>query len=229
MSAKIRAIIFDADGTLVDSEAPAMDVLHGMAGDLGVQMTREEAHRKFRGVRMADIAAFIGSHLEDKPENFEAEFTREYRATINAYFIDNLNAMPGAYDLLSRLCIPFGVASNGPREKIQLTLNLTGLLPFVGDRIFSAYDDGRFKPDPTLFLRAARELGVPPEQCAIVEDSIPGLLAGLAAGMHCFSLHGREGMPEELVQKVHFIDSLVDLIAYFDLPQRTSDAAKTDG
>jgi len=125
-----------------------------------------------------------------------------------------LRPMPGAYDLLSKLRIPFGVASNGPREKVQLTLDLTGLLPFVGDRIFSAYDHGCFKPEPGLFLQAARVLGQEPQHCAVVEDSIPGLIAGVAAGMQVFSLHDRIGMPEELTGRVRFIGTLSDFSKY---------------
>ncbi len=215
MHREIRAVIFDSDGTLVDSEVPAMDVLHEMACAVGLSVTRDEAHGRFRGVRMADIAAWIGSQVADKPDEFETEFTRRYRATITQRFRENLSPMPGAYELLSNLEIPFGVATNGPREKVQLTLDLTGLLPLVGDRIFSAYDHGCFKPDPGLFLLAARVLGHEPRHCAVVEDSIPGLVAGVAAGMQVFSLHDRIGVPEEIAARVEFIGSLSDLRRYF--------------
>jgi len=214
MHRDIRAVIFDSDGTLVDSEVPAMDVLHEMACAVGLRLTRDEAHVRFRGVRMADIAAWIGSQVPAKTDAFEAEFTRQYRATITQRFKESLRPMPGAYELLSSLEIPFGVATNGPREKVQLTLDLTGLSPLVGDRIFSAYDHGCFKPDPGLFLFAARVLGHDPQHCAVVEDSIPGLVAGVAAGMQVFSLHGQDGLPEELVEKVCFINSLSMLSDY---------------
>jgi HAD superfamily hydrolase (TIGR01509 family) len=214
MHKEIRAIIFDSDGTLVDSEVPGMDVLHEMACAAGLRLTRDEAHARFRGVRMADIASWIGAQIAAKPEDFESEFTRQYRATSTRRFKENLRPMPGAYDLLSKLKIPFGVATNGPREKVQLTLDLTGLLPFVGDRIFSAYDQGCFKPDPGLFLLAARVLGHEPRHCAVVEDSIPGIIAGVAAGMQVFSLHERIGVPEEIVERVHFIGALPDLSKY---------------
>ncbi len=214
MHREIRAIIFDSDGTLVDSEVPAMDVLHEMACAVGLRFTREEAHSRFRGVRMADIAAWIGAHVPAKSANFETEFTKQYRATITRRFQENLNPMPGAYELLSTLEIPFGVATNGPREKVQLTLDLTGLLPFVGDRIFSAYDHGCFKPDPGLFLLAANVLGQEPRHCAVVEDSIPGLIAGVAAGMHVFSLHERRGVPGDIAERVEFIGTLSDLTRY---------------
>lgn len=211
MQKDIRAVIFDSDGTLVDSEVPGMNILHEMACAAGVDFTRAEAHARFRGARMSDVAAWIGAQLADKPDGFEDEFTRQYRATLARRFREDLQEIPGAFDLLSQLRIPFGVATNGPREKVLLTLEVTGLLPLVGDRIFSAYDDGCFKPDPGLFLTAAKALGHEPRHCAVVEDSIPGLVAGVAAGMHVFSLHERDGIPEHIADHVNFIDSLADL------------------
>jgi len=215
MHKNIRAVIFDCDGTLVDSEVPAMNVLHEMAIAAGLTLTRDESHVQFRGVRMADIMAWIGAQVPNKPAHFDADFIKKYRETTTQRFKENLNAMPGAVDLLRNLKIPFGVATNGPREKVQLTLDLTGLLPFVGDRIFSAYDHGSFKPDPALFLLAARTLGQEAQYCAVVEDSVPGLVAGVAAGMHVFSLHGRIGVPQEICERVHFIRSLSDLNNWF--------------
>jgi HAD superfamily hydrolase (TIGR01509 family) len=214
MKRDIRAVIFDSDGTLVDSEVPGMDALHEMAVAAGLSLSRAEAHARFRGGRMADIASWIGAQVKDSPEDFETEFTRQYRAIIAQRFRESLQEIPGAFALLSRLEIPFCVATNGPREKVLLTLELTGLLPLVGDRIFSAYDEGCFKPDPGLFLAAARALGHAPEHCAVVEDSIPGLVAGVAAGMHVFSLHSRDGVPEEIAGRVVFIDSLSHLDDY---------------
>lgn len=73
-----------------------MDVLHEMACTVGLRLTRDEAHSRFRGVRMADIAAWIGSQVADKPDEFETEFTRRYRATITQRFRENLSPMPGA-------------------------------------------------------------------------------------------------------------------------------------
>lgn len=215
MHKQIRAIIFDCDGTLVDSEIPAMDVLYDMAVAAGLRLTREESHVRFRGVRMADMVAWIGAQVPNKPAHFEADFVKEYRERSTRRFKEDLSPMPGAVELLSSLKIPFGVATNGPREKVQLTLDLTNLLPFVGDRIFSAYDHGSFKPDPALFLQAARSLGEEPQHCAVVEDSVPGLMAGVAAGMQVFSLHGRIGVPEEVCERVIFIKALSDLNSYF--------------
>ena len=207
----IKAVIFDADGTLIDSESPGMDILHQMACQEGLTISRDEAHQQFRGVRMAEISAWIAARLPSKPPSFEADFTKRYRAALSVRFQQELKPMAGARELLSRLRIPFCVATNGPREKVELTLTLTGLRAFFGDRIFCAYETGLFKPDPGLFLHAAACLGEAPEHCAVVEDSIPGIKAGLDAGMPVFCLHDPAGLPAELTKGVTFIRSLDEL------------------
>lgn len=204
----IQAVIFDADGTLVDSEEPGMDVLHALAVAHGVQVTRVEAHQRFRGARMADCIAWITAQLPAQAPGFEAALTAQVRQQSEIRFRQGLQPLPGALALLQNLQVPFCVATNGPREKVELTLGLTGLRHLLGERIFCAYEVGHFKPDPGLFLHAAQALGVAPAHCAVVEDSLPGLLAGLAAGMQVFSLHPRAGMAAEVAQRVTFIDGL---------------------
>nr|WP_315243274.1 HAD-IA family hydrolase [uncultured Albidiferax sp.] len=215
----IHAVIFDADGTLVDSEEPGMDVLHALAVAHGVQFTRAEAHQRFRGARMADCIAWITAQLPAQAPGFEAALTAQVRQQSEIRFRQGLEPLPGALALLQSLQaqpLPFCVATNGPREKVELTLGLTGLRPLLGERIFCAYEVGSFKPDPGLFLHAAQALGVAPAHCAVVEDSLPGLLAGLAAGMQVFSLHPQEGLAAEVAERVTFIaglDALGPLLA----------------
>lgn len=212
MIRQIKAVIFDADGTLIDSEVPGMDVLHELACEAGVALSREEAHQRFRGGYMADIVAWLAEQLPHRTDNFGTDFIKRVRQRQFERFHQGLEPMPAANELLSRLRVPYCIATNGPREKIELTLNLTGLRPLFGDRIFCAYDKGLFKPDPGLFLDAAATLGVAPEYCAVVEDSLPGIQAGLSAGMHVYSLHEREGLPEDVVGRITFIAGLDDLI-----------------
>lgn len=207
----IQAVIFDCDGTLVDSEVPSMDVLHAQACALGIDFTRAQAHQQFRGVRMADCIAWIGAQLPQKPADFEAEFTSRVRCAQATRFSKGLNVIPGAFGLLENMAIPFCVATNGPREKVELTLGLTGLLKFFPDRLFSAYEVGIFKPDPGLFLHAARVMGVRPECCAVVEDSLPGIQAALAAGMQAFALLSPEELHPEMAQRVRCIKDLTTL------------------
>lgn len=209
----VLSVIFDCDGTLVDSEVPGMDVLHQFAGEHGVVLTREEAHRRFRGVRMADIVAWITAQLPPQDADFEAHFTRRVRAAMAARFARGLSPMPGARDLLQGLRIPCCVATNGPREKVEQTLALTGLRSFFGARVFTAYEVGSFKPDPGLFLHAAAALGCAPPDCAVVEDSEAGLRAGVAAGMQVFALMENRDVPAALRAQVTCIGSLTELPA----------------
>ena len=188
-----------------------MDVIHEHASALGVVCTREQAHQQFRGVRMADCIAWIAAQLPNVPPGFAENFARSVRAAQAVRFSEGLGVIPGAFELLGTLQIPFCVATNGPREKVELTLGLTGLRPFFPEHIFSAYEVGIFKPDPGLFLHAAKVLGVAPGHCAVVEDSLPGIEAGLAAGMRVFSLMPAPELPAALVDRVVSIHSLVEL------------------
>ena len=189
---RFDAILFDLDGTLVDSETLGMDVLWEEGRALGMALSREEAHRAFLGQPMGHcvglVAERVSRPLNVSAEEFSAHFTAHVRRLQAQRFRDHLQAMPGAHELLSALNKPFCVATNGPREKAELTLGLTGLLPFFEQRLFTAYEVGHFKPALGLFLHAALALGAQPERCAVVEDSLPGVRAGVAAGMQVFSL-----------------------------------------
>ena len=188
----MKAIIFDCDGTLVDSETLSTEVLVEAVGEHGLQLTVPEALAAFRGGKMADCIAELEVRL-GRP--LPATFVPDFRARSARAFRSRLRAIDGALELvrsLSTLPLPFCVASSGPMEKMELSLSLTGLLPFFEGRIFSSYDVGVWKPDPGLFLHAADALGVAPGDCAVIEDSLPGMLAGLAAGMTVFAFqpHG---------------------------------------
>ena len=195
-----------------------MDVLHVLAQAQGVRLTREAAYQQFRGVRMAECIAWIAAQLPATAPGFEADFMAQVRRETEVRFRQGVDPMPGALALLQSLQLPFCVATNGPREKVELTLGLSGLRSLFGDRIFCAYEVGHFKPDPGLFLHAAQALGIAPAHCAVVEDSLPGLQAGLAAGMQVFSLHPSEGLPADVATGVRFIDGLDAFSAH--LPPR---------
>ena len=216
----VRAVIFDSDGTLVDSEVPGLDALHGFCLRQGLNLPREQAHRQFHGVSLQVCMAWLATQLDapvggvPTPERVAA-LTAGARAAMNERFHQGLNAMPGADDLLAQLArsaLPFCVGTNGPRQKVELALSLAGLRHhFADEHLFSAYEVGSFKPAPGLFLHAAAALGVPPAECAVVEDSLPGVQAGLAAGMQVFTVHPREGMPPEMAEGVVFIAHLGEL------------------
>jgi HAD superfamily hydrolase (TIGR01509 family) len=93
----------------------------------------------------------------------------------------------GIVDALDRIALPSCVASSGPHHKMAVTLRRTGLWERFAGRIFSATEVAHGKPAPDLFLHAAREMGFDPASTAVVEDSVPGVLAARAAGMRALA------------------------------------------
>jgi HAD superfamily hydrolase (TIGR01509 family) len=214
-SSQFDLVIFDCDGTLVDSETVVAQVLAECASELGAPMSAQEALVRFKGGRMADCVKVIetlrGSPL---PETFVADF----RLRSNQVLRERLQPMEGALELLEAMHLPFCMASNGQHEKMQVTLGTTGLLHFFEGRIFSAYEVNAWKPDPELFLHAARQFGADPSRCAVIEDSMPGVQAGIAAGMQVFVLD--ESREETWPSAVTVIHSLHDLQEHLILPER---------
>lgn len=153
-----KAVIFDCDGTLVDSLGLANEVLAEYLGELGFHVTHAEAASWFGGGKLADSIAKFESDFERKlPETF----TSELRLRRDVTFRTRLLPLEGAEEVVRSLTVPCCVASNGPREQTELSLRVTGLLPHFEGRVFSAYDVGIWKPDPGLFLHAADALRGP--------------------------------------------------------------------
>jgi HAD superfamily hydrolase (TIGR01509 family) len=205
---RIDAIIFDLDGTLVDSEELGLEVIHCHALALGVRLPPGQEVATFRGRSMASCLALLAENLgRPLPADFEATV----RGAMADVFRARLRPMPGAHDLLRALKVPFCIATNGPRSKAELTLGLSGLLPFFRDRLFCAYDLGEFKPEPGLFLAAAAAMNVAPAHCAVVEDSLPGVQAGVAAGMQVYAVRPTQPIPEALRKQVTVLGGLQEL------------------
>lgn len=201
---RIDAVIFDCDGTLVDSEPLANAALVEGLAALGIHLSVEEAMQRYVGGRMADCVADIERRTGRKlPDSFVPEL----RARTSDVFRSRLQPMAGAVQTLEALAVPACVASSGPMDKIKLSLGVTGLARFFArDRVFSAYDVGAWKPDPKLFLHAAQAMGVAPQHCAVVEDSLPGIRAGTNAGMHTFWFRPRGAVPGTVTALHHLTD-----------------------
>lgn len=185
----IDAVIFDHDGTLVDSETITLTVVGEIAVEAGAEVFPEDIDR-FVGadlhVVFAEIERRAGSPL---PDDIFDQFRARQTTAINA----GLREVEGAHALLSAMSLQTAVASNAPVAKMELCLGATDLLSFFDDdRLISAYDVGAWKPDPAVFLQAAEVLDVEPANCAVVEDSQPGVLGALAAGMRVFALDPKD-------------------------------------
>ncbi|SMC24438.1 haloacid dehalogenase superfamily, subfamily IA, variant 3 with third motif having DD or ED [Andreprevotia lacus DSM 23236] len=176
----LPCLIFDMDGTLVDSETlgnrALLDLLPDWDEDLAAMTER------YRGEKLArilvDIAQRAGVTL---PDDFEAR----YRAHAAMLIARELQTMPGVPAMLDQLPHRRCIASSGPPAKIRQALAATGIAAHFGERIYSAYDVGSWKPDPGLFLHAAAQMGRAPAECIVIEDSEVGVAAAQAAGMRC--------------------------------------------
>lgn len=173
-----KCIIFDLDGTLVDSEPLCNRAFKDLIPTL--QLSEAELISRFRGKKLAKIFAELEALIDAPlPSGFEVS----YRAQVEKNFTSSLEAFPGVSTALQSLDLPVCIASSGPQAKIRSALAKTRLTEFFEDRIFSSYDVGHWKPDPGLFLHAAEKMDVSPENCVVVEDSAVGISAALSAGM----------------------------------------------
>ncbi|TRW97151.1 HAD-IA family hydrolase [Candidatus Methylobacter oryzae] len=174
-------VIFDLDGTLVDSEGLCNQAFLDLLPQLNE--TVESLTQRYRGKKLAPILADLEGRLCQKlPDAFELH----YRQHVAELFSRELKPMPGVLEMLETTNFPKCIASSGPPLKIRQTLQVSGLAPYFDDNIFSSYEVGSWKPEPGLFQYAANAMGFMPSQCVVVEDSEVGIEAAAAAGMKAF-------------------------------------------
>jgi len=113
-------------------------------------------------------------------------FIQDYRKRSFNAFKTNIKPIQGILEVLQNIKHPFCVASSGPENKIKLNLELTGLLPYFKDNIFSSYTIKKWKPDPGVFLLAAETMGYKPSDCVVIEDSLSGVKAAINGGFDVF-------------------------------------------
>ena len=175
-----QAVIFDMDGTLVNSEDIAHQVFSDVLKEFGYHITPEDSCRRFAGRNMTECINEVSAELASPlPSDFEDEFRRRSAVAFEA----ELMPFEGVVELLQSLNVPVAVASNGPRHKIELNLRLAGLADFFADRVLSAYEVGIWKPDPGLFLKAAETMHCEASHCLVIEDTVHGLNAARDAAM----------------------------------------------
>lgn len=190
-------VIFDCDGVLVDSERLSIDVDREMLAELGWELTAEEIVERFVGRSheffMGEVARHLGRPL---PPAWQEAIMPRYRRA----FTKSLQPVAGIIEALDRIALPTCVASSGTHDKMRFTLGLTGLMPRFEGRLFSATEVGRGKPAPDLFLHAAQRMGHEPHECVVVEDSVHGVAAALAAGMSVVAYGGGVTPAERLLE-----------------------------
>lgn len=211
----MRAVIFDMDGVLTDSEPLICAAATAMFRERGVEVKPEDFH-PFVGTGenryLGGVAEKYGVVLE-----IERAKARTYEIYL-AMVPTQLEAFPGAVDLV-RKCREAGlscaVASSADRIKIEANLNKIGLPPEIWQAIVTAEDVERRKPDPDIFLLAASRLGLLPSQCTVVEDAVNGIAAAKAAGMRCVAV--ATTFPTDLLAQADLVRPSIRDVSLVDL------------
>ncbi len=191
-----EAVLFDCDGVLVDSEPITNGVLRQMLNEAGWALSQAECER-----------IFIGKAVRDERERIEREtgqpltdaWMRTFYARRDLRLRAELKAMEGALEAVRAAHRHtqgrIACASGADKAKVVMQIEMAGMAPYFGERIFSGHDLPRSKPHPDVYLAAAAHLGTPPERCLVIEDTATGVRAGLAAGAtvwgYCPAGHGR--------------------------------------
>lgn len=188
-------LLFDSDGTLVDSEILLAEVMGNILPTFGLPFSARQYMEEFRGVRFRTIVDSLGErHGALDEEHFpamESEMRRLMEQRMRAELLP-IDGIPEALEILA--AHPKAVVSNGPDRKIRCAMESAGLARHFGNNLFSAYTLGVWKPDPKLYLQAAEAMGQAPERCIVIDDAAVGVVAGLAAGMQVIHLNR---FPEE--------------------------------
>ncbi|ESX21655.1 MULTISPECIES: HAD family phosphatase [unclassified Mesorhizobium] len=185
-----KLVIFDCDGILVDTENLANRRLAEWFVAAGYPTTFEYCRKYFSGRSMASVQKEIE---ETTTVRLGADFVDRWNAGLPDLFAHGVEPIPYVRDFIEAVRaagIPYCVATSARISKMHITLGQTGLLPLFEHAMFSSTMVSRGKPFPDLFLHAAKTMGFAPADCIVIEDSVAGTQAGIAAGMRVYSYHG---------------------------------------
>ena len=193
-------IIFDCDGVLVDSEPLSMRIDVAIMTENGVAMTEAEAHARFVG---KTFAAMIEEVTREHGVSFPNDASTQKDLRLLALYERELKAVSGVEDALRGMGLRrYSVASNSPAARVAAALRITGLTRYFGDRITTFEHVARPKPEPDVFIEAARRAGVRPDRCIVVEDSVTGVTAASRAGCRVLGFTGTNPHPEHHALKL---------------------------
>ncbi len=183
----IQLIIFDCDGVLLDSEIIAARAHAKALQNAGWLVLEAELLRRFTGVTDHDMYRILErEHGRALPNDHDTKV----KADIEWAFRHELCAVHGVHELLAGISLPICIASSSSPAKLKLGLTHVGLYDFFAPNIFSASMVARGKPAPDIFIYAAQQMKTDPSQCVVIEDSVAGVQAGVAAGMEVIGFHG---------------------------------------
>uniref|UniRef100_UPI003216A22C HAD family hydrolase n=1 Tax=uncultured Draconibacterium sp. TaxID=1573823 RepID=UPI003216A22C len=204
---KAKAIIFDMDGVLVNSEPYHVEIEKRIFKKAGLSIPNEE-HARYMGT-----ATDVMWKQIIKSRNLALDIEEMTQLTIaeaQPFFLnlEKIDPMPGLVDLLYKMInqrIPMAVASSSDKETIGIILQKSGLKSYF-QHIVSSSEVGKSKPEPDVFLHTAHLLDTEPGNCIVIEDSKNGIKAAKAAGMFCVAYNGVSGLSQDQSQADLIID-----------------------
>lgn len=181
-------VIFDMDGTLLDTEYETSVITADLAREKGWDISADAVFREFAGAGSKEKFVAIAKTFGETPSDADLEYLsaeHERRKSL-IYQRDDIPMMPHAKETLQVLeaaGVSLSLASSNPSSRSKLGLDKTGMREFFGDYIYGPdMTEGKKKPDPAVFLLAMQVRGSTPENSAVIEDSEAGIRAGAAAG-----------------------------------------------
>ena len=182
-------IIFDCDGTIMDSELIAAEAEIEFLSQYGLEMTAHEFSTRFAGTASEYVKEVIEEELG---RSLPDDHIKTVKNRMKEKLWREAKAMPGAHEVLDMLDQPRCICSNADMEKLKIELTRGELWDRFRPYVYSAHDleNGKRKPEPDIFLHAAKEFGVDPAACTVIEDSVAGIMAAKAAKMKVIGFTG---------------------------------------
>ena len=198
-----KAILFDCDGVLVDSEVIALKVELDMLAEQGLTFERSDYVNRFMGLSTEAFHAAIDEEAQKRLNRPIAGAVRQSER-LRAAMMDGLTEVPGAVHAVTGLSLPKAIASSGSVDGLERKLRRTGLWRHFAPHVYGADHVANAKPAPDLFLPGASALNVAPAECLVLEDSVNGVVAARAACMTVWGFlgggHADDALGARLVQ-----------------------------
>ena len=180
-------LLSDCDGVIVDSEKIADEIMHEVLREAFKSESLEGHMKDLFGLRVVDTILFLEKRLG---VTLSAEKRTYMHMDIDARVGHEAPSMPKVREVYESLGLPVGIVSNSAPQRLQLCVRRAGLMDLVGANVFSGDKVENPKPAPDVYLEAARVMGFSPDQCLVIEDSVTGVAAAKAAGMHVLGFLG---------------------------------------
>ncbi len=207
-----KAVIFDNDGVIIDSEPLHIEADLRILAELGVRWSPSDLHR-FIGVKDIEMWRILAAELglPDAPEELQHRKTRIREEVFTPERIRPIDGIPELFGFLKSAGWKIAVASSSQRRLIGPWLERMGLLAQL-DAFVAGEDVANGKPHPEPYMRAAALLGLAPSDCTAIEDSPHGVKSAKAAGCRCIGFRNPEGPLQDLSDADFVVDSIRDIL-----------------